>query len=71
LPSRLSEVPDGGPLTVVCDSGYRSSMAASLLLRAGRSEVSNLLGGMAAYRAAGREITADEAPATQTEEVPA
>jgi len=71
LPSRLSEVPDDRPLTVVCDIGYRSTLAASLLLRAGRNEVSNLVGGMAAYRAAGREITADEAPATQTEEVPA
>ncbi|HWG89206.1 MAG TPA: rhodanese-like domain-containing protein [Candidatus Thermoplasmatota archaeon] len=41
------------PWTVVCASGYRSSMAASLLKRAGFPEVANLLGGMTAWEASG------------------
>lgn len=53
LPARLDEVPDHGrPLAVVCGSGYRASVAASLLAHHGR-DVVNVLGGMAAWRAAG------------------
>lgn len=48
LPERLAEVPEG-PLAVMCGSGYRSSIAASLLARAGRTEVVNVNGGWAAY----------------------
>jgi hydroxyacylglutathione hydrolase len=48
LPERLAEVPKG-PLAVMCGSGYRSSIAASLLERAGRKEVVNLRGGWSAY----------------------
>lgn len=53
LPSRLAEVP-AGPLLVMCGSGYRSSIAASLLLRAGHAPVSNLTGGWAALGEAQR-----------------
>jgi rhodanese-related sulfurtransferase len=35
LPSRLDELPRDQPVTVVCKSGYRASMAASVLDRAG------------------------------------
>ncbi len=49
LPSRLAELPKDRPLAVVCGSGYRSSIAASLLLRAGHTHVANVVGGMAAY----------------------
>ncbi|MFB3739308.1 MAG: rhodanese-like domain-containing protein, partial [Candidatus Velamenicoccus archaeovorus] len=35
LPDRLPTVPTGGEVVVACASGYRSSMAASLLDRAG------------------------------------
>ena len=48
LPERLEEVPSG-PLAVMCGSGYRSSIAASLLERAGRRDVVNVKGGWAAY----------------------
>ncbi len=48
LPERLDEVPVG-PLAVMCGSGYRSSIATSLLERAGRTEVVNVRGGWAAY----------------------
>lgn len=57
LPKRLDEVPRDEPLAVVCGSGYRGAIAASLLRRAGFEQVSNVLGGMAAYQAAGGETT--------------
>ncbi|MBO0689111.1 MAG: MBL fold metallo-hydrolase [Candidatus Dormibacteraeota bacterium] len=56
LPDRLHEVPDGRPLAVTCSSGYRSSVAASLLARAGRSQVLNVLGGMTAWQRAGLPV---------------
>ena len=48
LPDRLAEVPEG-PLAVMCGSGYRSPMAASLLEQAGRMDVVNVRGGWSAY----------------------
>jgi hydroxyacylglutathione hydrolase len=53
LPRRVDEVPDTGkPLAVICGSGYRSSVSASLLAAKGRRVV-NVLGGMTAWNAAG------------------
>lgn len=48
LSSRLDEVP-AGPLVAMCGSGYRSSIACSLLQRAGRRQVANLAGGWIAW----------------------
>lgn len=56
LPERVSELPDG-PLAVVCGSGYRSSAAASFLAASGRAQVVNVIGGMAAWKAAGYPTT--------------
>jgi rhodanese-related sulfurtransferase len=50
LPGRLAEVPDGSPIVVYCAHGSRSSIAASLLRRSGRPDVSDLIGGEAAWR---------------------
>ncbi len=52
LLDRIAEVPQG-PRTVVvhCGSGYRSSIAASLLERHGVPDVADLVGGMAAWKA--------------------
>jgi molybdopterin/thiamine biosynthesis adenylyltransferase/rhodanese-related sulfurtransferase len=44
-----SELPPGIPVVVLCKSGVRSAEAAGLLARAGRSEVSNLTGGVLAW----------------------
>lgn len=52
LPSRLDEVPPGRPIAVVCGSGFRSSVATSLLAAEGRDAVT-VVGGMTAWRAAG------------------
>lgn len=51
LPTRMSEIPRSLPVATLCEGGYRSSLAASLLARAGFPSVFNLAGGMSAYRA--------------------
>lgn len=56
LPARMSELPAGVPVATICEGGYRSSLAASLLAREGVPDVVNVTGGMAAYRALG-EVT--------------
>jgi hydroxyacylglutathione hydrolase len=50
IPARLAELPSGAPIATLCEGGYRSSLAASLLAQEGISVV-NVAGGMAAYRA--------------------
>jgi rhodanese-related sulfurtransferase len=45
------------PLVVYCASGYRSQIAASVLLEAGFCDVSDLIGGTTAWTAAGLPIT--------------
>ncbi|HWN83618.1 MAG TPA: rhodanese-like domain-containing protein [Vicinamibacterales bacterium] len=49
LEQRLGEVPRDRPVIVHCAGGYRSSIAASLLARAGIGDVSELAGGIAAW----------------------
>jgi hydroxyacylglutathione hydrolase len=51
LPQRMAELPAGGTIATICEGGYRSSLAASLIAREGIAEVVNVTGGMAAYRA--------------------
>ncbi|GAA4987967.1 MBL fold metallo-hydrolase [Kitasatospora paranensis] len=57
LPGRIAEVPADRPVVVHCAGGHRSSIAASLLRRSGRPDTSDLLGGYAAWAAAGRTAT--------------
>jgi len=52
LPERLDDVPTERPVAVYCGSGYRSSVAASLLRRTGHRDVQHLIGGFAAWQAA-------------------
>ena len=56
VPARLDEVPVG-PLAVMCGSGYRSSVVASVLQAAGRTDIVSILGGMAAWKAADLPVT--------------
>jgi len=49
LPRKLSNLPKGRSIITVCGSGYRSSIAASLLERSGIRDVSSMDGGMAAW----------------------
>ena len=53
FPQGLPAVDDSQPLAVHCKSGYRSTVACSLLQRAGHRNVLNLTGGFDAWHAAG------------------
>jgi hydroxyacylglutathione hydrolase len=57
LPSRLDEVPGDRPVAVICGSGYRSSVASSLLANRGFTRIANVLGGMSAWKRAGFKTT--------------
>jgi glyoxylase-like metal-dependent hydrolase (beta-lactamase superfamily II)/rhodanese-related sulfurtransferase len=56
LVERLPEIPADRPVLVHCAGGYRSSIAASLLQRSGRTNVSELAGGITAWEAAGLPV---------------
>ena len=54
---RIDELPKNGrPLAVICGSGYRSTVVASVLQRAGFEDVRNVPGGMRAWRNAGLPV---------------
>jgi rhodanese-related sulfurtransferase len=53
LLARLDELPDERSIVVHCESGYRSSIAASLLQRARLERVADLVGGINAWQASG------------------
>lgn len=55
-PRRMSEVPAGKSVAVYCAGGYRSSIAASMLRAAGRTEVSDVIGGFGAWREEGLPV---------------
>jgi len=57
LAERTTELPRDRPLLVHCVGGYRSSIAASVLQRAGLTVISELAGGLAAWEAAGFPVT--------------
>jgi hydroxyacylglutathione hydrolase len=60
LEARLDELPRGGPIVSMCSIGNRGSIGASLLLRHGFSDVSNLAGGFAAWKAIGGPVAFPE-----------
>jgi len=53
LSARLGELDRGKLLVVHCKGGYRSSIATSILRRAGFRNIANLTGGFEAWKAAG------------------
>lgn len=53
LRTRSSELDKNLPTWVICSSGNRSSLAASILLQHGFRDVANVAGGMTGYSAAG------------------
>jgi hydroxyacylglutathione hydrolase len=59
LTERMADIPANRPVLVHCAGGYRSSIAASLLQRAGRTNVSELAGGITAWEAAGLPVQTD------------
>ena len=51
LPDRTAELPHGKLLVVHCKGGYRSSIATSILRRAGFRDIADLTGGFDAWKA--------------------
>jgi rhodanese-related sulfurtransferase len=60
IPQRMTDVPDDADVVVVCRSGGRSGQVVAYLANNGWDNVRNLDGGMFAWAAAGREMTADD-----------
>jgi hydroxyacylglutathione hydrolase len=61
LTENLGEISRDRPLLVFCAGGYRSSIAASLLQRAGFQRVSEIAGGIAAWEAAKLPVQSTQA----------
>jgi rhodanese-related sulfurtransferase/AcrR family transcriptional regulator len=55
LTQQLDQLPIDRPLVVHCEEGYRSAIAASLLLRAGFGPVADLEGGLASWQSSNLE----------------
>ena len=62
LPEELAHLPRDRPIAVMCASGYRSSVAASLLNAAGFERISWVADGVPAWRAAGYAVEAADDP---------
>ena len=58
---RLPILPSGARVALICGSGYRSMVAASLLRAAGAPDVVGVLGGMNAWEASGLPVERPEA----------
>lgn len=56
LAHRAGELPRGKPVVVYCDSGYRASIGASVLQRAGLDRVANMPGSLQAWKRAGHPL---------------
>jgi rhodanese-related sulfurtransferase len=56
LAERIEEVPANRPVLVHCAGGYRSSIAAGILQRHGRTNLTEMSGGLAAWEAAGLPV---------------
>ncbi|MBS1538679.1 MAG: MBL fold metallo-hydrolase [Bacteroidetes bacterium] len=59
IENRLDEVPRTGTVIVQCAGGDRSSIASSVLLREGITNIYNLIGGIGAWKEAGFPIVND------------
>jgi hydroxyacylglutathione hydrolase len=60
LREHLSELPTATPLVVQCQGGARSAIAASVLRARGFGNVQNMVGGFAAWQAAGLPVEVPE-----------
>ena len=58
LEARAGELPRGRRVAVQCATGYRSSIAASLLKRKGMNDIADLAGGISAWEADGLPLAA-------------
>jgi len=60
LADAVSSLDPRQPIVTQCQSGARSAIAASVLLRAGRLDVANLVGGYVGWRDAGLPVAHDQ-----------
>ncbi|HSD71166.1 MAG TPA: rhodanese-like domain-containing protein [Thermoanaerobaculia bacterium] len=58
LAGEAGALPKDQPLAVICASGFRSSIATSVLEQQGFTKVTNVVGGMAAWRGANLQVAA-------------
>ena len=56
LESRVNEVPFDQEVIIICNSGNRSVVARDILLDAGHTSVSSILGGIQGWMAAGHDV---------------
>ena len=59
VPARLAELPRDRPIATVCASGFRASIAASMLRGAGFARVTSVAPGVPAWEAAGHFLERD------------
>jgi rhodanese-related sulfurtransferase len=57
LEAVIDEIDDGANVYLICRSGNRSGIAASILMAAGKRDVKNVVGGMMAWAQAGLPVT--------------
>ena len=58
LKRQLDDVPRDRTVILQCAGGYRSAIAASILANHGRTEIADLVGGLAAWEEAGLDLVA-------------
>jgi len=68
LPDRLADLPRHRPIAMICASGYRASVAASLLRRAGFIDVIWVADGVPAWEGQGLPLERGEGPADRLSE---
>jgi rhodanese-related sulfurtransferase len=56
IDKRISDIPSDKPVLVYCATGTRSGKAAAALKKAGRDQIFNLNGGIAAWKQAGLPV---------------
>jgi hydroxyacylglutathione hydrolase len=63
LRDSVHQIPPDRHIYLHCAGGYRSSIAASLLAHAGRTDLTEMAGGLAAWEAAGQPVVRETEPA--------
>jgi hydroxyacylglutathione hydrolase len=58
LTERAAKLPKDQPVAVICAGGFRSSIGTSILERQGFTRVTNVIGGMAAWKTANLDVAA-------------
>lgn len=71
VPERVAEIPRDRPIATICASGFRASIAASLLRVAGFERVSAVASGVPGWEAAGYPVARDGTAALEPSPVPA